>query len=168
MSRALPPWDRSRLTEIYLCHAVSRALPPWDRSRLTEIYRCRAWSSHESEDGNARADAGIRRLHSAKAKGAAGLGYELGAQLPATAPLAGKGSRALTERWVPLRLGASRWAHLPAQPTSFRTGDAAPSADMKKGKGYTGETVLPNSHAKEPVIAPRMRYNSHYYGLSFA
>eukprot|EP01047_Picozoa_sp_COSAG01_P029523 COSAG01_NODE_2027_length_8600_cov_3.986356_7_plen_90_part_00 len=68
---------------------------------------CHACSSHESEDGNARAGAGIRRLHSAKSKGAAGLGYELGAQLPATAPLASKGSNSLTEQWVvrrPLRL----------------------------------------------------------------
>jgi hypothetical protein len=65
-------------------------------------------------------------------------------------------------------LGSSRWAHAPGQATSFRTGEAAPSADMKKGKGYTGETVLPNSHAKEPVIAPRMRYNSNHYGMHVA
>jgi hypothetical protein len=39
---------------------------------------------------------------------------------------------------------------------------------MKKGNGYTGETVLPNSHAKEPVIAPRMRYNSNHYGMHVA
>jgi hypothetical protein len=39
---------------------------------------------------------------------------------------------------------------------------------MKKGKGYIGETVLPNSHAKELVIAPRMRCNSNHYGMNVA
>jgi glycerol-3-phosphate acyltransferase PlsY len=32
---------------------VSRAFPSWDRSILTEIYLCHAFSYHEVEDGNA-------------------------------------------------------------------------------------------------------------------
>jgi hypothetical protein len=33
---------------------VSRAFPSWNRSILTEIYLCHACSYHETEDGNAR------------------------------------------------------------------------------------------------------------------
>jgi hypothetical protein len=36
---------------------VSWALPSWDRSMLTEIYLCHACSDHEIEDGNARTGA---------------------------------------------------------------------------------------------------------------
>jgi hypothetical protein len=37
--------------------AVRRAFPSWNRSILTEIYLCRARSCHEVEDGNARTGA---------------------------------------------------------------------------------------------------------------
>jgi hypothetical protein len=33
---------------------VSRVFPSWNRSILTEIYLCHACSDHEIEDGNAR------------------------------------------------------------------------------------------------------------------
>jgi hypothetical protein len=33
---------------------------------------------------------------------------------------------------------------------------------MKKGKAFNGQTVLPNSHWKEPMVSPKIRYNSNY------
>jgi hypothetical protein len=42
------------LTRYGECYAVSRAFPSWNRSILTEIYLCHACSYHETEDGNAR------------------------------------------------------------------------------------------------------------------
>jgi hypothetical protein len=35
-----------------LARAVSRPFPSWNRSTLTEIYLCHACSDHEIEDGN--------------------------------------------------------------------------------------------------------------------
>jgi hypothetical protein len=43
-------WNRSTLTEIYLCHACScqeLLFSSWNRSTLTEIYLCHAYSCHE-------------------------------------------------------------------------------------------------------------------------
>jgi hypothetical protein len=49
--------------------AASRAFPSWNRSILTEIYLCRACSSyHEIEDGNART--GARDLQASLPRGA--------------------------------------------------------------------------------------------------
>jgi hypothetical protein len=50
-------WDDSKVARLQkqaLGAAVSRAFPSWDRSILTEIYLCHACSYHEVEDGNAR------------------------------------------------------------------------------------------------------------------
>eukprot|EP01047_Picozoa_sp_COSAG01_P076813 COSAG01_NODE_13619_length_1557_cov_17.990398_3_plen_112_part_00 len=43
---------------------VSRAFPSWNRSILTEIYLCHACASQEIEDGNARA--GQRNTHAGR------------------------------------------------------------------------------------------------------
>jgi hypothetical protein len=58
-----------------LC-TVSRALPSWNRSILTEIYLCHARSDHEIEDGHGRTGAagGRRRGHPGPARGQAIVG----------------------------------------------------------------------------------------------
>jgi hypothetical protein len=39
----------------FVPRGVGGPLPSWNRSTLTEVYLCHAWSDHEIEDGNARA-----------------------------------------------------------------------------------------------------------------
>eukprot|EP01047_Picozoa_sp_COSAG01_P017553 COSAG01_NODE_931_length_12617_cov_20.567163_7_plen_317_part_00 len=56
-------WVEAHVAQrVLLCHAatvewlfVRRAFPLWNRSILTEIYLCHAYSYHEFEDGNGRA-----------------------------------------------------------------------------------------------------------------
>jgi hypothetical protein len=60
VSLSFASWNRSTLTEIYLCHACScqeLLFSSWNRSTLTEIYLCHACSCHDIEDGNGRAGA---------------------------------------------------------------------------------------------------------------
>jgi|EP01047_Picozoa_sp_COSAG01_P021296 hypothetical protein len=47
------------------CHqtAVSRAFPSWNRSVLTDIYLCHSCSYHEIEAGNARTGGPAVHLH---------------------------------------------------------------------------------------------------------
>jgi cytoskeleton-associated protein 5 len=55
--RPRPSCPRLAVTGTRLCHAsalVTRAFPSWNRSILTEFYLCHACSYHEIENGNAR------------------------------------------------------------------------------------------------------------------
>jgi hypothetical protein len=61
---------------------VSRAFPSWNRSILTEIYLCHACSDHEIEDGNGAEQvvtdvAGVSALEAAGAPGGAAASQEV-------------------------------------------------------------------------------------------